>query len=152
MQEKEELILNYIGQHSTMVLATLGEDGPWATPVFYVNRGFKLYFLSELNTRHSMNLLQSHAAAAAITEDHKEWRTIQGLQIQGQAFLVSGAGEIAASLAAYCKKFPAVKHILQNPGSFKGVAAARWHCLRPETLKFTDNTRTFGERVELVLR
>jgi len=147
--EKEELILNYLGRRSTMILSTFGEEGPWVTPVFYVNRSLKLYFLSELSTRHSMNLQYSNAAAVAITEDHKDWRTIQGLQLQGISYLVSGEGEIAAALAAYCRKFPAVRHILQNPAAFKGVAAARWHCFLPESLKFTDNTTNFGEKVEL---
>ncbi len=148
--EAEQRILNYLSEHSTMILSTWGSDGPWATPVFYVNLGFKLYFLSEPTTRHSLNLQQSPVAAAAVTEDHHDWRTIQGLQLQGRAGL-AGFRESARALAAYCQKFPDVKQILQKPGAFKGVAKARWHCLVPEALKFTDNSRVFGERFELRL-
>lgn len=147
-----ELILNYIEQHTTLVLATVGSDGVWATPVFYVNRGFKLYFLSEAKTKHSRNLQLDEMIAAAITEDRQEWQTIQGLQIQGRAYLVTSAAEKALALAAYLRKFPAVRHIFEAPSQFKGVIAARWHCIEPEILRLTDNSKGFGSRFELNLK
>ncbi len=148
--DAEQRIFNYLADHSTMVLSTWGSDGPWATPVFYVNLGFRLYFLSDPATRHSLNLQHSPLAAASVTEDHRDWRTIQGLQLQGRASLV-GLRESTRALAAYCQKYPDVKQILQKPGAFKGVSKARWHRLVPELLKFTDNSRVFGERFELRL-
>ena len=147
----EDMILSYLREHSTMVLATYGPEGPWATPVFYVNKGFRLYFLSEPTTRHSINLQGEQSVAAAITENYWEWQTIRGLQLQGKAFLVRGTMEMAAALASYCMKFPAVRQVLESPGSFKGVTAARWHCLVPEILKYTDNGKGFGQRFELRL-
>ncbi len=148
----EELMLKYIENHTTLILATVGSDGAWATPVFYVNRGFKLYFLSEAKTRHSQNLQENEVVAAAITEDYQEWQAIQGLQIQGRALLVTSPAEKALATAAYLRKFPAVRHILEAPSQFRGVKAARWHCLVSEVLRLTDNTKGFGSRFELELK
>jgi uncharacterized protein YhbP (UPF0306 family) len=152
MTDKAQLMLNYIANHSTMVLSTYGQGGPWATPVFFVNRGYRIYFLSELTSIHSRNLLENSSAAAAITEDYKDWRTIQGVQIKGEAYLVDSLKERALVLASYLKKFPAVKHILETPGSFKGVTNTHWHCIKPQYLKFTDNTTKFGEHFEIELK
>ncbi len=54
MNEKAQLMLDYLVTHNTTILSTYGEDGPWTTPV--VNRGFRIYFLSELNSINSCNL------------------------------------------------------------------------------------------------
>ena len=152
MTEKAQLMLNYIANHSTMVLATNGPDGPWATPVFFVNRGYRLYFLSEHTTIHSRNLSESSLVSAAITEDYKDWRSIQGVQLKGEAYLVDSLKEKTLVLASYLKKFPAVKHILETPGSFKGVTNTHWYCIKPRYLKFTDNTTSFGENFEIELK
>jgi len=151
MTEKAQLILDYMANHSTMVLSTYGQDGPWATPVFFVNRGYRIYFLSELTSIHSRNLSEKSSAAVAITEDYKDWRTIQGVQMKGAAYLVDSLKEKALVLASYLKKFPAVKHILETPGSFKGVSNTHWYCIKPRYVKFTDNTSKFGEHIEIEL-
>lgn len=151
MPEQDEIIKEYLRTHGTMVLATCGSDGPWATPVFYVSDGFLLYFLSKPSTRHCVNLLTNPAASAAITQDYHDWRAIRGMQVQGVVKNVSGKLEKAQLLASYCKKFPDVKHVLNNPDTFKGVGAAAWHCLEPKSLKLTDNSRTFGEKIEICL-
>lgn len=152
MTEKAEKILNYLKDHTTMVLSTYGEDGPWSTPVFYVNRGYRIYFLSEITSIHSSNLLENPLMAATVTEDYQDWRKIQGIQLKGHGKLVDSLKETAVVLALYLKKFPAAGHILKSPDFFKGVSKARWHCIEPEFLKFTDNTNKFGEHIELDLK
>ena len=152
MTEKAQLMHDYLATHNTIILSTYGQDGPWATPVFFVNRGFRIYFLSELTSIHSCNLRQNPLMAASITEDYEDFRKIQGIQLKGHAYLVNSLKETAVVLGAYFKKYPAAKHILQTPASFKGVSKARWHCIIPEFLRFTDNSRKFGERFELKLK
>jgi hypothetical protein len=150
--EKARLMLDYLANHNTIILSTYGEEGQWATPVFFVNRGFSIYFLSELTTIHSCNLRHNPLMAAAITENYGDFRKIQGIQLKGHAYLVNSLKETAVVLASYLIKYPAAKHILQNPTSFKGVSRARWHCIIPEFLRFTDNSRKFGERFDLKLK
>ncbi|GAB6153837.1 pyridoxamine 5'-phosphate oxidase family protein [Desulfosporosinus burensis] len=150
--EIAQLMLDYLATHNTIILSTYGEDAPWSTPVFFVNRGFKIYFLSEPTTIHSCNLRENPLMAASITEDYKDFRKIQGIQLRGHTYLVNSLKETAMVLASYFKKYPAAKHIFQTPASFKGVSKARWHCIIPEFLRFTDNTIRFGERCELTLK
>lgn len=145
-------ILNYIESHATMVLSTAGEESPWAAPVFYVNRGLCMYYLSESNTIHSKNVAANSAVSVVVTEDHWQWQSIQGLQLKGQVFPVTATWEGTKILAAYCRKFPPVKHIFENPGKFKGVISAKWYCVVPDYLKFTDNGRNFGEHLERYVR
>lgn len=59
MTEKAQIIMNYLEKHNTMVLSTYGAEGPWSTPVFYVNRGYRIYFLSEFTSKHSCNLREN---------------------------------------------------------------------------------------------
>ncbi|KUO75022.1 MAG: hypothetical protein APF81_12255 [Desulfosporosinus sp. BRH_c37] len=152
MSEKAQKLLNYLGKHNTMILSTYGENGPWATPVFFINRGFRIYFLSELTSKHSSNLQKKSLSAAVITEDYGDWKEIQGIQLQGNVYLITNLKEVAVLLASYCKKYSTARHILQTPGAFKGVSNVRWHCLVPHYLKFTDNTEKFGQHFELELR
>jgi len=152
MTEKAQLMLDYLAIHNTIILSTYGENGSWSTPVFYVNRGFRIYFLSELSTIHSCNLRQNPLMAASVTEDYSDISKIQGIQLRGHAYLVNNLKESAVVLASYLQKYPATKHIFKTPTSFKGVSKARWHCIIPEFLRFTDNSRKFGERFELKLK
>lgn len=150
--EKAQIILDYLLTHNTMVLSTYGEDGSWSTPVFYINRGFHLYFLSEPTSKHSCNIRENPLIAASITEDYRDYQKIQGIQLRGHAGLLRNLKETAVILALYLKKYPEVRQILTNVNSFKGVLNARWHYIRPEFIKFTDNTCKFGERLEICLK
>lgn len=151
MTEKVQKIRNYLANHNTIILSTYGPEGSWATPVFFVNRGYNIYFLSEPTSVHSRNICKNPLVAAAVTEDYKDWKQIQGLQLKGKAYLVNSLSEKALVLASYLKKFPAVRHIIETPGSFKGVSNAQWHCIEPQYLKFTDNSTGFGEHFEMEL-
>ncbi len=152
MSENEERMLSYIANHNTIILSTNGPEGPWATPVFFVNRGYRIYFLSDPDSIHSRNLYGNPLVGAAITEDYKDWKQIQGIQMKGKAYLVTSLTEKAKVLASFLKKFPAVKHIIETPGSFKGAAKTQWHCIEPKYLKFTDNTINFGDNFEIELK
>lgn len=147
--QQAQRVLDYLENHSTMILSTYGAEGPWATPVFFVNRGYNIYFLSEPTSIHSRNLYQNPVVAAAITEDYKNWKEIQGIQLKGSAYVVDSLTEKALALASYLKKFPAVRHVLETPGSFKGVSNTQWHCIKTQFIKFTDNTIKFGEHFEM---
>ncbi|MHB8125787.1 MAG: pyridoxamine 5'-phosphate oxidase family protein [Desulfitobacteriaceae bacterium] len=152
MTEKTQIILNYLATHNTVILSTYGEDGPWSTPVFFVNRGFHIYFLSELTSKHSCNLRENPLIAASITEDYRDFSKIRGIQLRGHAYLVNSLKEMSVVLASFYKKYSAARQILKTPSFFKGVSNARWHCIKPEFLKFTDNTIKFGERFEINLK
>ena len=83
----------YLRQHHVMTLATQGADGPWAAAVFYAEDGDDLVFVSSPNSRHCHDLAQEPRCAAAIHADAADWRSIQGIQLEGAVSALEGAAE-----------------------------------------------------------
>ncbi len=146
-----EQLLTYLGEHNVVTLCTHGPDGLWAAPVFYAHDGFDLYFVSDPNSRHGQNLAADAAVAGAITEDHKEWLEIRGIQCEGTCTLVPEA-EVAQARTVYLAKYPFAAIFLDPEGYMFEQAGqkVRFYRLRARRLCFTDNTAGFGERAEYV--
>ena len=93
-----------------MTLATVGEEGAWATPVIYAweppSPAMSLYFMSRLSTRHVKNLTALPRAAAAIHPN--ETRPLRGLQMEGTVEMLRGK-EALRVIRLYVRRFPAAK-------------------------------------------
>jgi hypothetical protein len=140
--------LAYFAAHNVMTLAT---RSLWAAAVFYANEGFDLYFVSSLTSRHARDLAAEPRAAAAIHEDYRDWRSIQGIQLSGRVERLEGADREAA-LACYRDKFPFLK---TTAGTLAPVleALGKAACFRltPSELYFIDNSTGFGKRARVPL-
>jgi hypothetical protein len=159
VQEIESLrsrIAAFLETHSTLTLATAGEEGlPAAAAVFYAHdTDLNLYFLSEERTHHGRNLAVNPQVAGTIQADGQDWRSIRGLQLRGAAYRVPAAGLVHAA-AIYGRKFAFVGALLSGggaPGALTGaLAQARFWVLRPTWLRLVDNTVGFGFKDELTL-
>ena len=145
-----EKALAYLAAHNVMTLATTGPEGPWAAAVFYASRELDLYFVSSPKSRHASDLQRSPQAAAAIHEDYRDWRAIQGIQLSGTAVRLQGA-EREAALACYSEKF----NFLNNPVAqlapvLEALGKAACYRLTPSELYFIDNATGFGKRIEVL--
>jgi uncharacterized protein YhbP (UPF0306 family) len=157
-------IAEFLGSHTTLTLATVGEDGlPAAAAVFYAHDAdLDLYFLSEGRTRHGQNLAVNPQVAGTIQADGQDWRSIQGLQLRGHASLVQVSG-FAHAAAVYGRKFAFTGALLapvqvsrlpglaggEGPGVLAGpLARARFWVLRPTWFRLVDNTVGFGYKEE----
>jgi uncharacterized protein YhbP (UPF0306 family) len=146
--DPRQAALAYLGQHHVMTLATNGPDGVWAAAVFYVNDGFDLYFLSAGNTRHAGNMAISPRVAATLQEDYADWSVIQGIQLAGEVFQLSGRKRLRA-ITLYRTKFP---FLAQAPAAIKSAfEKVNWYWLRPYQLYFVDNSQGFGHRDEIIV-
>lgn len=149
-------IAAFLAEHTTVTLATVGTEGaPAAAAVFYAHDAdLNLYFLSEERTQHGQNLLATSEVAGAIQADGQDWRAIRGLQLRGQAALVSGAA-LAHAAAVYGRKYAFVGALLtgaSGPGVLAGpLARARFWVLRPTWFRLIDNTVRFGFKEEMNL-
>jgi uncharacterized protein YhbP (UPF0306 family) len=149
-------IAGFLASHTTLTLATVGDDGlPAAAAVFYAHdAGLNLYFLSEDHTRHARNLSISPYVAGAIQEDGQDWRSIRGLQLRGVAALVSVSG-LPHAAAVYGKRFSFVGALIagtEGSAVLSGpLTRARFWVLRPTWLRMVDNTVSFGFKEELTL-
>jgi len=142
-------VLDYLRDHRVVTLATGAGGEIWASAVFYVNDGFKLFFLSSPTSRHSLNLARDPRIAATIQEDYADWLEIKGVQLEGIASEISGAEELSAR-RLYGEKFPIVGKLAQAPEAIvKALAKVRWYRLVPQRLYFIDNAAGFGQRVEV---
>lgn len=156
-EDIRDSVLKYMKDHNCMTIATVGDGLLWAAAVFYVNDGFKLYFLSDPDSRHCQNIEKCGRVAVTINEDYYDWRKIQGIQLEGKAQIVSSTIEKAKAMSIYIAKYPFVADFF-SPGSkiFKKVASkiasVKFYKVEPNAIWFTDNTREFGYRGCLALK
>jgi hypothetical protein len=148
--EKAELrrrALRYLQEHTTMTLATVGPEGPWAAGLFYVSEEFDLYWLSNPESRHSRNLAYEPRVAVTIHEDYRDWRIIQGLQMEGSAREIGPPEWTGRPMALYLAKYP----FLKDPPLPLRHALTRMRVYRfqPTRIYFIDNTRGVGVREEV---
>ena len=96
--------------------------------------------------------------AGTIQADGQDWRSIRGVQVRGEARLVTAAA-LAHAAAVYGHKFAFVAALLagaDGPGLLAGplanpLARARFWVLRPSWFRLTDNTVRFGFKEEWAL-
>ncbi len=143
-------------EQSTLTLATAQGDTPWAAAVYYVNRGFTLYFFSDPASRHIQESLRSGQASGAISVPASTWKEIRGIQASGIISLVPPGLESIQSLRAYLKKYPFTKDFFDssqelNLSAIMNKFKVRLYRFQPSILYYLDNHIRFGfrERVEL---
>ena len=145
-----EKALTYLAAHNVMTLATTGPEGPWAAAVFYSSRELDLFFVSSPKSRHAGHLQANSKVAAAIHEDYRDWRAIQGIQLSGTVVRLQGS-EREAALACYREKF----NFLNNPVAelvpvLEALGKAACYRLTPSELHLIDNPTGFGKRTQVL--
>lgn len=166
-------VTRYLRAHHTMTVATVGPqagaqgaapasapewggpagNAPHAASVFYaMDESLRLVFLSKPSSIHGSHIGLSAPVAVTVSEDYGDWELIQGVQLWGEARLLSGAAK-AAALALYLRHFPFVREMLDQPGLAAIVRGIGVYRVEPERAAFTDNTTgVFGREVlELVV-
>ncbi|WP_376791576.1 pyridoxamine 5'-phosphate oxidase family protein [Thermoflexus sp.] len=143
-----EAVLRFLSRRSTLTLATADESGrPYAASLYFVHdERLRLYFLSSPESRHISHLAVRSEVAVTIHGEPWDWKTIQGLQLTGTADPVEDAEERERVMARYRAKFPFIEELPQ------ALAHARLYRITPHWVRWIDNTRGFGYRVEWRLR
>jgi uncharacterized protein YhbP (UPF0306 family) len=149
-EDMRPVLRDFLARQSTLALATAGDsDGrPQVTPLFFVSDDkFNLYWISDPDSRHSINLTSWNDVAAAVYAQTWDWAGIKGVQIEGDAWAVTDDdGERAHALALYSAKFPFVNQKFADV-----VANSVIYVLRPRWIRWLDNERRFGYKQEFVL-
>ena len=137
----------YLASHHTMTVATMG-DAPHAASVFYVVDGaLRLVFISKISSVHGCHIGQEGPVAVTVSEDYGDWELIQGVQLWGQARLLSGVAR-AKGMTLYLTRFPFVHDMLKQPKLAELIAGIGVYQVTPQRLAFTDNTTgVFGREV-----
>ncbi len=128
-----------LNSHNVMGLATLGEDGPHSTPVFYTLAGDEqtLLFMSKTSAQHSQHVIKNSHVSACVYLDARDVRSLHGVQITG--VVDSPEGEEQNKLRDfYCVSYPHARI-----AKFIGKRY-RIYALHIETAKLIDNRLGFG--------
>ncbi|MEW6143535.1 MAG: pyridoxamine 5'-phosphate oxidase family protein [Thermodesulfobacteriota bacterium] len=145
-----ETVAGILEGHNTMSLATSKDGSVYAASLFYASDGLTLYFLSNPDSAHSVNISLDPRAAVTISKDHSDWKTVRGLQIRGKVYEVPESESEAAG-KIFGKKYPFLAGLLDNPELFRGAGGISFYKVVPETVRLIDNTVRFGYRAELDL-
>ncbi len=134
-----------------MTLATVSAAGhPWTSHVFYawLPEENLFVFTTETKTRHGAEMAADANVAAGIALETRTVGRLQGLQIEGTVYRVSGTttpslratppqeGNFTTARRAYLKRFP-----------YAAVADLSLWLLEPSLMKLTDNTLGFGKKL-----
>ena len=144
----------YLAAHNTLTLATVGPDGPAAAGLFYVSDSqFRLYFLSASHALHVENLRHDASVAVTIQEDYRDWQQIQGIQMRGEARIVTSPLEYARTMERYVRKYAFIQDFVSDPrraGEIlsQKIALSKFHVIVPHWVRWIDNRTGFSFRRE----
>ncbi len=126
---------------------------PHAASVFYaMDDSYRLVFLSKPTSLHGAHIGKVALVAVTVSEDYRDWEKIQGVQLWGEARLLTGAAKVRA-MAVYVRRFPFVRELLREPRLAEVARTIGVYRVEPCRAAFTDNTTgVFGREVlELVV-
>ena len=118
-QKLEQFVLELMGSHNIMTIATLRADGwPQATTVAYVNDGVTIYFAADKNSQKLKNIAYSNKVSLTIDRDYEDWYKIKGLSMAATAENVTQPADIKYGLELLAKKFVTYADVLSpdDPG------------------------------------
>ena len=151
--ETSSRIAAFLDAHHVMSLATCGPHGPHAANVFYVRDGFALFWVSDPNSRHSVELKANGRIAATIAPDYHDFGEVCGLQICGDAGCVTGAAERRHARTLLKGRYPFLNRLSDGPPAMKDAyEAAELYRLDPHRMVIIDNRRGFGHKDTLNLK
>lgn len=146
LSSETQAVAAFLEAQSTLALATIGPDGrPQTAPVFYVSdAGWRFYWLSSPDSRHSRNLARHPDVAASIYPAVWRPEEIRGLQIEGVARALHDPGWREDIVARYVEKFAL-------PPEFQAeVERQTLYLLEPRWMRWLDNSVRFGYKAQLL--
>lgn len=154
--ELTELAGRLVAEQTTMTLATASQDVAWAAPVYYVFFKSGFYFLSDPQSRHIQEALQSGQAASAIHAAASTWQEIRGLQMAGAIEAVESGLEALGALKEYLKKYPFTREFFgQNAPldlrSFSQRFGVKLYKFVPARVFYLDNRIRFAFKETVTL-
>ena len=105
-------------------VSTVNPDGtPHINTAFYcVDAAWRLYFVSQRESRHSQNIAMQSSIAVAVYDSRQEWDDWKvGLQIFGGCRVTVGH-EVPFASALYKERFPDYRRWLYSIGDAVGMA------------------------------
>lgn len=101
-EELEDRILNLLSTHNMCVLATVGPDGPLATPVRYFHRAFTVVFTAQARSPKMRNITRDPRVSIGVFAPLVGQASSRGAQLFGQARVLGpDDGDFAGLMDVY---------------------------------------------------
>ena len=128
-----------------MTLATTGNNGPWAAPVYYLYQGNRFYFFSSPHSQHIQDGMDQRCAAAVFST-HASVEKLEGLQMSGTVRQQKTGFRAAALAGDYARRFGITTSGPDPLGFFLKAFHARLYFFIPDLIYHMDNQQGFGCR------
>ena len=137
-QDMRQLIEQILRDSRDIVLATAEGSIPWAAElVFGHDASFNIYWISDLNTRHSKELEKNPNVAAVVTVQPAGESKDRGLQVEGKAYRLKEEEIVAAAREYFAKRgTPQMPKTLEEVN--KLTQGRSWYVLKPTKIYILD--------------
>jgi uncharacterized protein YhbP (UPF0306 family) len=147
-----ERIVAFLATHHVMSLASHGRDGPHAANLLYAHDGLALFWVSDPNARHSLEIDVEPRVAVTIAPDTSDFSEIRGLQLAGTAVRVETEGFRTWHMSQLAARYPFLKRQADVPPTLQAAyARAAVYRFEPSRVVLIDNTKGFGHKEALDL-
>jgi uncharacterized protein YhbP (UPF0306 family) len=106
-----------------MQLATASNGSPWCASLFFAHDNqHNLYWISQIDTRHSRELAQNPHVAGAIILPQSYGEAVHGLQFEGTARVIEEPEELKTLAQAYAERYNAgnlAANIISGANNYK---------------------------------
>lgn len=140
-------VLSNVLELSTMSLATCGPGGePHAADVYFASDdGLTLYFFSDQESQHGMDIRRDPRVAITIHADRSGWEQILGVQMRGLIDVIVSKTAWQRAWEVYRDKFPFVSQLEDV------IAENQLFGFVPHWIRLVDNNQGFGFNREWIL-
>lgn len=137
MSNPEKRIVEFIGQHHVLTLATSNNNQAWCANCFYtyLEKENCFVFTSDDTTKHIQDVNENNLVAGSVVLETSTVGKIRGIQFRGTMEKPTDELEKTAK-KAYLKKFP-----------FAVLMKTSLWVLHPDYIKMTDNRLGFGKKL-----
>lgn len=137
MTAPEKRIIEFIGKHHVLTLATCYDNVPWCANCFYtyLEDENAFVFTSDTDTRHIREATDNNHVAGSVVLETSIVGKIRGIQFSGR--LEPAEGKLGTKAKkAYLKKFP-----------YAALMDTTLWILKLSHIKMTDNRLGFGKKL-----
>ncbi len=133
-------LTHFLTQHHVLTLATVGQEGPHATPLFYAfdEKKLRLILTSDPASRHIQEISAQPQVALGIYLETEEVEKIQGCQIWGT--VIENLSQQVREI--YVQRFPFSAPFLNETSSH------RLYEVKIQKARLIDNRLGFGAKLE----
>lgn len=140
-------IESFLASQHVMSLATWGPDGPHATNLFFACDGLKLIWVSDPDSRHSLQIEADPRVAATVAPDCSDFSAIRGVQLNGTAKRVTAADERVRHLGRLEARYAFLRQLADGPTKLReAYARTAVYKLQPAAIILIDNSQGFGHK------